>query len=197
MKQKKFFIIFFIIFLNIFTLLLLQGTQAKYRKKIEGQGQLNIASWNIKINSETILNKEQLTKKIEPKFFNNENIKDNVLAPGAKGYFDIELDPTESDVSFQYKIIATVSEDSTIKDFITTGYEINPKEIPNPEPYDSSIGIIGELEHNSQIQKIRVYIEWNDNTEEETMNNQEDTEAATTENAKAIMNVIFNFTQKK
>lgn len=195
--KKKNLSIFFLLFLSIFSLLMLQGTQAKYRKRIEGQGQVNIATWNIKINTETILNKEELTSKIEPVFIENENINNDVLAPGSKGYFDLELDPTESDVSFQYQITATVAEDSTIKDFITTGYEINPQDVPNPQPYDPLTGITGEMEHNSAIQKVRIYIEWNDNPEDETMDNQEDTTAATDENAKAVMNVIFHFTQKK
>ena len=66
-----------------------QSTYAKYKKQVNSNVNSTIASWNIKINNETINNKKTLTNSITPTFYENEYVKENTLAPGIKGYFDI------------------------------------------------------------------------------------------------------------
>ncbi len=174
----------------------IQDTLAKYRKKIDANTNLTLASWNIKVNDESILNKTELTQEITPTFPSNEYVKENVLAPGSKGYFDIVIDPTETDVSFQYVISTMISEDSAIKDLIIDSYIINPSEENNEViEYNPDTGITGEILHNSESTTIRIFIEWNDD-ESNIMDNEQDTLVASNYD-QILFQVRIHFSQLK
>ena len=54
-------------------------TYAKFRKTSVGNSTIEIASWNIKVNNESILNKTLLEGNITPIFSGNEYTKANVI----------------------------------------------------------------------------------------------------------------------
>ena len=99
MKLKK---VYLLLALTCLLLLvsLIQSTYAKYVSKAEVGSNFAIATWNFKVNEQDINNNNDLSNVIVPVFENNPNIKDNVLAPTAEGYFDINIDHSSVDVSF-------------------------------------------------------------------------------------------------
>lgn len=194
---KKKVIVLSVLFFLLVGVVFLQDTLAKYKKKVDVNTNLTLASWNIKVNNESILNKKELTAEIEPVFESNEYVKEGVIAPGSKGYFDIKIDATLADVSFKYTIVPTVDKDASVTDIITTGYEVNPGDTSNIIAYDENTGIEGEIVHNTSGDTIRIYIEWNDNEETQSMTNEDDTKAASQEDAKTTVNPIITFTQVK
>lgn len=180
MKKIKIFILLIVIFCSVF---LVTNTYSKYKEKVNGSTNLKIAGWNIVINNESIKNKRNLTNEITPVFIGNENTNSNVLAPGIEGYYDINIDCSDVDVSFSYKI--EIENNSDLRDLIITGYSINNG---TTETYIDKIE--NEVSYNASSENIRVYIKWDDNG---TMTNEEDTEIANEESI-ALTNKI-NLTQ--
>ena len=190
-KKDIKFIIIFIFVVGISFIYLFQATYAKYRKQITTEVNANVASWNIKINDEAIANKKKLANSITPIFDENEYVKANTLAPGVTGHFDIIIDSSNVDVDFTYEITASLAEDTDLKDFKITGYELNDSGTINK--YDSSI--TGDLVKNTKNTKIRFYVAWVDDDTNE-MDNSEDTTYAVNHN-NVIYNLTIKFTQKK
>lgn len=170
--------------------LLLQVTLAKYRDKVSSPLNTTVANWNIKLNNEEIRNKTQLETDITPVFDTNPNVKENVIAPGSTGYFDITIDATNVDVNFTFKVDIT-NDNENIQDIKAIAYSINGGE---RQEYTNS-SIEGEITHNTPSTTVRIFIIWDD-SEQETMDNQADTELALNTDSLSL-NANIEFTQKK
>ena len=112
----------------------------------------NIAKWNVFINGTDI-------KK-------NETFVVDKMAPGSKGYFDIVIDPTDTDTSIRYdisfdfsslndKIVVSGIEEITSGNLVRTGKNTYSKVIT-----------LNEIK-NGITNTIRVYIKW-DNSDDES-----------------------------
>ncbi len=190
MNKRHVFIGIFIILLLVGIFFLYQETYAKYKKKVMQEVDISLASWDIKLNNESIAGKNTVSGNVTPTFESNEYVAENVLAPGVSGYFDIEIDASNVDVSFSFLLKVEQNED--YPDIISYGYIINPDinsdilEIPDD-------GIYGEIVHNTKLTKIRVYVKWDDSSTN-AMDNAEDTALAIS-NSKINIDATFNFTQ--
>lgn len=191
MLNKKFIGLLFILF-GLTMVYIGNVTYSKYKDKVEGTTNIQIASWNIAVNTEYINNKLNLTNDIQPVFEGNEYIKAGVLAPGAVGYYDIIIDGTLSDVSFNYIIEASNSIESTIADLVITSYIINPD--TSTTFIDYTVPITGIINPDDEIVTIRIYITWDDSISS-SMDNATDTAAIIDENVKALITNTIEFNQ--
>ena len=192
-NKKILFFIIILIFLLIISFIIVD-TYAKYLSSASSSANVSIAKWNIKVNNVTIKDNTDISSTITPVFPGNENIASNIIAPTAEGYFDLELDIQDVDVSFNYTITSTVAENSSVKDFSIVGYSIDngPKiEFQTNDEKTISEDIL--LNDDIQNRKIRIYIKWIDD-DSQTMDNADDTLAAVSNNP-AIFNVTINFSQ--
>lgn len=181
-------ICFFIVFVTIVQI------YAKYLSTTQGISSLTIANWNILVNDSSIKSNTDISNSIVPVFPGTEHIAENIIAPTAEGYFDLNLDFTHADVSFKYEITLAADENSSVTDLVATGYSIDGSEKINFENYNDPITEIIPLSSESKTRKIRVYIMWNDNANSQTMNNDADTLSTTSENP-ALFHVNISFTQ--
>lgn len=166
-------------------------TYAKYVSNIDESANIKIARWRILLNGDDIRNSSTTQSVITPVFTDNDNIKDNVIAPHAEGYFDLIIDGTDADVSFKYEIDIKVNENSSVKDLIVTGYSVNNSDII--EEVSGTISNTVLLTKENKATTIRVYIKWDDSNES-SMDNKEDT-VATLSNVDAKLDVTLKFTQ--
>ena len=193
MKSKDIkFLIIFIFIISLSLTYLFQTSYAKYRKKIEMNTSSNIAGWNIELNNETIYNKKTLSKEITPILIEDSNTKEGVIAPGTEGYFDLIINASKVDVSFNYEILPTISSDTNVTDFKPISYKINPIDNESPIPFETSIS--GIIEHNITTTIIRIYVKW-DEDETQIMTNEDDTKAGATKDAKGVIKTSIKFNQ--
>ena len=194
MKNHKKFILFliglcfgilFIIFVQIY---------AKYLTSADGNTSLTIARWNIMVNDLSIKNNTDISNSIVPVFPGTEHISSNIIAPTVEGYFDLNLDFSAADVSFEYEITSGADENSSVKDLVATGYSINDGEKVEFENYNEPISEIIPLSSDIKTRKIRIYIMWNDNADSQTMDNTADTLSTSSENP-VLFHVNISFTQ--
>lgn len=167
---------------------------AKYLTSAEGSTTLTIANWNILVNNLSIKNNTDISNSIVPVFPGNEHIESGIIAPTVEGYFDLNLDFSNADVSFKYEISVTSDENSSVKDLVATGYSLDDGEKITFENYNEPISEIIELSSNLDTRKIRVYIMWNDDEDSQTMTNDDDTTSTSSENP-PLLNVNVSFTQ--
>lgn len=164
---------------------LIQSTYAKYLSTADADTNITIARWNILVNNQDISQNSNFSEVLEPTFTGNENIKEGVIAPNATGYFDITLDGSTTDVSFSYDISLSEADDNTVTDLKITKYEINGYSYTYNGPISGNI----LLNDQNRALTVRVYVEWVDQTDDETMTNVDDTTAANSGVAKFKVNV--------
>jgi len=175
------------------SIITIKETYAKYTSSAIGDANMSIARWKIAINNQNILSNTSITNTIEPVFTGNENVSDGFIAPKSEGYFDIIIDTTNVDVSYQYTINTSPSQASSVKDLVITGYSLNNG--PKIEIQNNNMSISNTVLKTSNISiiNLRVYIKWDD-SENAQMNNAEDT-LASLSGEKAKLNVILSFIQ--
>lgn len=164
---------------------LIQSTYAKYLSTADADTNITIARWNILVNNQDISQNSNFSEVLEPTFTGNENIKDGVIAPTATGYFDITLDGSTTDVSFSYDISFSEADDNTVTDLKITKYEIDGHSYTYNGPISGNILVNDQ----NRALTVRVYVEWVDQTDDETMTNVDDTTAANSGVAKFKVNV--------
>ena len=185
-KRILVFILLCLVFIFLF-----QEAYAKYRKYASVQVDNTVAKWNIKINNELIGNKTTLTNHITPTITSSNYVKENVLAPGSTGYFDVNIDATDADVNFTYDIDIAKYDTDTIDDLNIYAYAINDF----TTTYNVSDGTIGgTIQHNTASTTIRIFFKWIDDGTD-TMNNQADTNVALNNTSNANILVTFHLTQ--
>jgi len=194
---KKFVFILSCISLLICITFVVQ-TYAKYTTAISGSSDISIARWDVLINDQNIKTNSSLTNAITATFPGNSNIASNVIAPTAEGYFDLTLDYSQVDVSFDYSVAISVDSASSVSDLVATGYTVDGGDM---QSFDSSQTISNHVnysdDHSAPV-NIRVYIKWDDGTGT-MMNNVDDTMATIPDDssnvAPAIFDVNVSFTQ--
>lgn len=187
-KRILVFLLFCLVFIFLF-----QEAYAKYRKFATVQVDNTVAKWNIKINNEIIANKTTLTNHITPVITQSNYVKNDVLAPGSTGYFDVNIDATNADVSFTYEIGISKYDSYTIEDLNIYAYSVNDFNTTTTVTSDT---ITGTIQHNTASTTIRIYYNWLDDGTD-AMNNQSDTNAAVTGNSNADILVTFHLTQTR
>lgn len=170
---------------------LVQDTYAKYVSSADANGNFTIARWAFTVNNQDVIANNDFSNTIVPVFDENSNISSNVIAPTSTGHFDITINSTNVDVSFNEVITLSKSNNNTVSDLVFTGYSINNGDILEFED-DTVITNTHLLGEQNTINTYRFYIEWKDGDNEE-MDNSQDTEA--TVNGTAAVNVSINFIQ--
>ena len=166
----------------------------KYLTVANGNANIPIAKWNIVVNNMSIKNNSDISSAITPIFLGNDNIASNIIAPTAQGYFDLNFDFSNVDLSFSYEILVSASPNSAVSDLIATGYSIDGGSII---PFSDGNRIITDtIKHSDNIisRSIRIHIMWDDSSDTSSMNNIDDTLASDSPNG-AILEVSIAFTQ--
>ena len=190
-NDMKFISIFIIIVLLAF-LYLGVNTYSKYRKQVAAKGEATVARWLIKVNTEDIRGKTQLTNNITPVWDTNSYVKDDLIAPGSTGYFEITIDATQVDVDFNYEVENLNDSTAALPDLIITSYQING----GTETAATGNKISGEIAKNTNNTVIKAYIKWNDDPATQSMDNQADTTFAQQADTTADISLRLKFTQK-
>lgn len=192
LKQKAFLLIACISMFNCLNLI--QDTYAKYSSDANASTNISIAKWNILVNNNDIKNKKDFSNSVVAVFTGNKNINDGVIAPTAEGYFDIVVNASNVDVSYNMNMNINVSNDSDVKDLIITGYSVNNGPITNLNT--SSYTVTSNISYleNIKIYTYRFYVKWDD-SENNTMSNEDDTNI-TINSGTAKFDIITSFIQK-
>ena len=174
------------------TLCLGTDTYAKYISTATSTTSTSIARWKILVNNDDVTLGSSSTSLITPVFPGNSNIKNDVLAPNAEGYFDLVIDASNVDVSFKYTISISVNQNSAVNELVATKYIINGGTDTLFEEGSQSFTKNVLFENREEPIYIRVYVKWDDSLN--IMNNASDT-ATTVGDQKGMLDVTIQTIQ--
>lgn len=106
-----------------FLLCFMSNTYSRYVANTTGDVKMSFAQWQILINKEDITNNTSSSIVLTPIIDENNYVKSNKIAPSSTGYFDINIDPSNVDVSFNYDITLKVLNEN-MPDLMITKYAI-------------------------------------------------------------------------
>ena len=166
----------------------MSSTYSRYVAGTTGNIDILFAKWQILINDQDITSENTSNISITPTIEQNENVKENTIAPTSKGYFDIDIDPTNVDVSFKYTINLNINNEE-IPDLMITKYTILPNDYEEGDTIEYTTLqeniITNNLIYDNETENfnfdpftVRIYFEWYEG-EEEQMNDEADTEIGT------------------
>lgn len=104
-------LIFLSAFFLIVTTFQLVKTFAVFESSVNSEDNLSIAKWTIYVNDQN-LNGNNSTFFIDNiTYLGNDGVKADKFAPGVSGYFLLEIDPKDTDVSIDYELSFDMLED--------------------------------------------------------------------------------------
>ncbi len=196
-KTKLKVLIVFVIF--AFALSIVSNTYSRYVAAAEENIDLALANWQILLNNEDITSSSSSVGLINPVILENENVANNKLAPSSKGYFDIDIDASSVELSFNYDL--TINKNEILDDLIITKYKLieegtDPEEVEYIDVVNNEINGTFDYSEETTIKpfKIRVFFEWFDG-DNETSDDESDTEVVKNNDSLTI-DATIRFTQK-
>lgn len=178
--------------LLIITVFIILKTYGLFETKTELNVQSEVGKWVILVNNTDITQQENTKFSVDKIIWDqNDEVKEEKIAPGASGYFDIVIDPTDTDVSVRYDIGFDFSEFENTNITITSIQEINDKKIVKTGD-NKYTGIITLDEISAgTTNTIRVNIAWENNEE----NNEHDSNLSSVPNTILNIPVTINVSQ--
>ena len=168
----------------------LQDTYAKYTSSVNETTDISIARWRILVNDYDIRSSSTTSNLIRPVFSGTTNIASGVIAPTATGYFEIVLDASGTDLSFNYTFTIANDPNSLVSDIRVTSCTL----AGTPIAVNNGV-ITGTIRlSDPRINRFVVNIEWLDGTGE-TMDNAADTSTTLAQESVAKININANFVQ--
>lgn len=101
----------------------MSNTYSRYVADTTGNLKMSFAQWQILVNNDDITSNSSSSVILTPVIDDNKFVESNKIAPSSTGYFDISIDPSNVDVSFNYTITLDVVNDN-IPDLMITKYAI-------------------------------------------------------------------------
>ena len=161
------------------------SSYSRYTSSVAGTSSIDVAAWNVRVNTEDITNTANLSQNISFTPISSQYVAEGKMAPSVGGYFDIIIDTTNAEVASTYTINIDVTDLEDLTEFSVAGYEIfdagdvipsTVTEIPsdlesattrtaNNRTYSViSSGVI-TLDSNGKgsSETVRVYLEWSEN----------------------------------
>ena len=184
--NKRIKIILILLTISV-TLSFMSDTYSRYVVDTSGNIEMSFAKWQILVNEKDITNGTTSDIEITPVIEESNNVKNNTIAPSSKGYFDILINPSNVEMSFDYTVNIKllnenmpdilISKYAILDDTYQEGQTITTVNLENNE-------ITGTLIYDNKTENfsfkpftVRIYFEWYDG-ENETMNDEADTEIA-------------------
>ena len=180
---KKICFILFLISCS-FCLCYMSNTYSRYVTGTTSNIDLSLAKWQILVNNQDITNQNNSSISFVPTIEADVNTRTNTIAPTSKGYFDIDINPENVDVSFRYQIDLSI-ENEDIPDLMITKYAILDEDYQEGDEITYTTlennSITNDMLFNNNTPDftfesftVRIYFEWLED-ENETMDNDTDT----------------------
>ncbi len=203
--SKKLKILALFISLSL-TLCVMSNTYSRYVADTTGNLEVSFAKWQILVNETDITNNSSSSITLMPVVEQNQYVAKNKIAPSSKGYFDIDIDPSNVELSFNYAISLNI-ENTNIPDLVITKYSIIDSSYVEGDVLEvSNIEnnlIEGSVNYDNTIENykfepftIRIYFEWYEGTDE-SMNDTADTNIGIDAESNPLkINANISFEQK-
>lgn len=178
-------------FFFLVMILIVVGSYSLFESQRRNTTGLEIAKWEIKVNNDLLSGSTSTFSINNFTWSTSPYVMEGKAAPGLNGYFDIVIDPNDTDTSIMYDVTFDFSNLDSDQFSITEIKEIDDKSIVRTGEFTYSNIITLDEINNGETNTIRVYIEWiNDEA-----NNIKDSELGTELNTQLEIPVSVNVVQ--
>lgn len=157
-------------FITIYTLICLtfiaSYTFSRYIDTTSESYQISVAKFKVKVNNVSVTEGKEFDLILSP----NSNTYNNKIAPHTNGYFEIEIDPTDSEVSLEYQFSFNLNN-------IDANVQLTDFTINDGEPNKITDNVVkGELKlpttkHGfTESDKIKIKVNWEWTNNEDIVN---------------------------
>ena len=203
--MKKLLTVLVLIML-IISLFQIANMYALYKDQLQGDYTNLLGVWRIKVNGVDISTGEDNVKFTMTEdnltYIDSAHVKTQKMAPGSQAYFDIVVDPTNTDVSILYTLNMKFDDVTSAKMKLLNVENYFQKDGQTEQITNTDVNTELNLHQHQAIipiakinekylNYIRLYFEW-ENIE---ANNATDSELGQTENAKISIPLEINFKQ--
>lgn len=150
--------------LVLISLSLISYTFAIFETDAEGNSTMNIGKWQINLDNVDITNGEVTNVTLSNFIYTeNNNVENGYIAPGRSGYYDIILDPGDTEVAIRFDV--TISESSDDNANIEYNIDLLNESniIQTGENTYTGIFSLEDIENGSNL-GLRVNINWINNS---------------------------------
>ena len=192
MNIKKIFILLTIIML-CFTIYKIVSTYALFETKLQKNVKADVGKWNIKVNAEDITNTTTHSFTMNTfKISQSPYTKENKIAPGMDGTFEIDIEPQDTQVSIRYDIAIDSTELTNQSIKLNSVMEKNNNNEIIKTAENTYTGVIPlEKINKDYLDAIEISFSW-ENVEE---NNEEDTKIGTVYASNLSIPITVTFSQ--
>ena len=170
--KKRMMVLIPLFFLLALVLVLIRTTFALFETNRVDTSLIDIAKWQVKINNDTIDGSSDTFTVNNFVWTTSSKVKSGKAAPGLSGYFEIEINPNNTETAVRYDLNFDFSNLNANQFEITNISEVDGKTIYRTGEYTySNIFTLDDIE-NGETNTIRVNIKWSENEE----NNQLDSD---------------------
>ena len=182
----------------------MSSTYSRYVVGTQGNIDMLFAKWQILINNQDIADENNSEITITPTIEQSNNIRNNVMAPTSKGYFDIDIDSSNVDMSYRYTITLSIDNED-VPDLMISRYTILPEDYEEGDTLEYTTIQNNEITNSMLFDNtvedfefepftIRVYFEWYDGEDEE-MDDEDDTAIGLEDDASFSISASIQFEQ--
>ena len=191
-KKKSMDLLVFIFIVAI--MLTSYSSYSRYTSSVNTSANVDVAAWNVEVNTEDVTNSTTLTENLTFNILGADTTKvaSGKIAPASKGYFDVSINTSGSEVAAQYTVTVDMSNVSTLNGLTVIGYALNdtsndltaitPLTVSNNEATISGTILLGN-NYNSTV-NVRVFLEWVDSGN--SADNQAQTAFASSSNSSPV-----------
>ena len=193
----------------------MSNTYSRYVADTTGNLKMSFAQWQILVNNDDITNNSSSSVILTPVIEKNQYVENNKIAPSSTGYFDISIDPSNVDVSFNYNISLKVLNEN-MPDLMITKYAILDDDFDEEKDTityndiennlisgsldikDLSVATEGDeiITSNFKPFTIRICFEWYEGTDENMKDEDDTLIGLDAENNELKIEAEINFEQK-
>lgn len=124
MKKKKSSFDFLVFLFVIAIALGSYSSYSKYTSSVSGTSSIDVAAWNVTVNTEDITDATELTQEISFNPISSQYVAAGKMAPSVGGYFDVIIDTRNAEVASTYTIKIDVTDLESLGGFNVAGYEL-------------------------------------------------------------------------
>ena len=124
--NKRIKIILILLTISV-TLSFMSDTYSRYVVDTSGNIEMSFAKWQILVNEKDITNGTTSDIEITPVIEESNNVKNNTIAPSSKGYFDILINPSNVEMSFDYTVNIKLLNEN-MPDILISKYGCSPND---------------------------------------------------------------------
>jgi len=159
--MRRWLVILFVILLAI-TLYELSSSFALFESDTELIVNSDIGKWEITVN-DSLINESSTFTISSVHVSSDSNVREDLFAPGTNGYFEVIIDPNDTDVSIYYEIVCRTDYITNSQIALTRIENVGKTDLLNIADYTYA-GVIPLSDiKNGDVTTLRFHVTWTNN----------------------------------